>query len=64
MFRLEGKLVDEDDLTLLRAYSLRVDDGITEKTFNKFRFVFPQAPIDSLKNTEKRVQFLSGFQPV
>ena len=49
MFCLDGTLVDEDDLTLLQAYSLRVDDGITEKTFNKFRFVFPQAPIDSLK---------------
>lgn len=61
---LEGKLLDEDELTLLRAYSLRVDDGITEKTFNKLRFIFPQAAIDSLKNTEKRVQFLSGFQPV
>ena len=64
MFRLEGKLLDESDLTLLRAYTLKVEDGITNATFNKLRFAFPQAPLDSIKSTEKRVQFLSGFQPV
>jgi hypothetical protein len=35
-----------------------------DKTFNKLRFAFPQASIDTLKNTEKRIQSLSGFQPV
>ena len=64
MFPLEGKLLDESDLTLLRAYTLKVEDGITNATFNKFRFAFPQAPLDTMKSTEKRVQFLSGFQPV
>jgi hypothetical protein len=64
MFLAEGKLLNESDLTLLRAYTLKVEDGITNATFNKFRFAFPQAPLDSIKSTEKRVQFLSGFQPV
>ena len=43
MFHLEGKLVDEYDLTLLRAYSLRVDDGINANTFDKLHFIFPHA---------------------
>jgi hypothetical protein len=60
----EGKILDESDISLLRAYALKVEDGLTDKTFNKLRYAFPQAPIHSLKNTEKRVQFLSGFQPV
>ena len=64
MFHLEGKLVDEYDLTLLRAYSLRVDDGINVNTFNKLRFIFPHARIGLLKTTGKLIQFLSGFQPV
>jgi hypothetical protein len=64
MFLLEGKLLDESDLTLIRAYTLKVEDGITNATFNKLRFAFPQAPLDSIKSTEKRVRFLSGFQPV
>jgi hypothetical protein len=51
-------------LSLLRAYTLKVEDGLTDKTFNKLRFAFPQASIDTLKNTEKRIHFLSGFQPV
>ena len=63
-FLLEGKILDENDLTLLRAYTLKVEDGITNATFNKLRFAFPQAPLNSIKSTEKRVQFLSGFQPV
>ena len=62
MSPLEGKLLDESDLTLLRAYTLKVEDGITNATFNKLRF--PQALLDTIKSTEKRVQFLSGFQPV
>src|SRR5277367_2763684 len=64
MFLLEGKILDENDLTLLRAYALKVEDGVTNATFNKFRFAFPQAPLNSIKSTEKRVQFLSGFRPV
>jgi hypothetical protein len=60
----EGNILDESDLTLLRAYALKLEERLTDKAFNKLRFIYPQAPIDSLKNTEKRVQFLSGFQPV
>ena len=61
---LEGKLLDDDDLTLIRAYSLKVNYGLTNDAYNSLRFLFPQAPLDTLKNTEKRIQFLSGFQPV
>jgi hypothetical protein len=64
MFLLDGKLLGESDLTLLRAYTLKVEDGITNATFKKLLFAFPQALLDSIKSTEKRVQFLSGFQPV
>jgi hypothetical protein len=53
MFLSEGKLLDESDLTLLHAYTLKVEDGITNTTLNKFRFAFPQAPLDSIKSTEK-----------
>ena len=50
-------------MTLLRAYALKLEERLTDKAFNKLRFIFPQSPMDSLKNTEKHVQFLSGFQP-
>jgi hypothetical protein len=61
---VDDKLLDENDLSLLRAYTLKVEDGLMDKTFNKLCFVFPQASIDMLKNTEKHIQSLSGFQPV
>ena len=57
----ESNILDESDLTLLHAYTLKVEDRLMDKVFNKLRFAFPQSPIDSLKNMEKRVQFLSGF---
>ena len=53
MFLLEGKLLNESDLTLLCAYTLKVEDGITNTTFDKLHFTFPQAPLDSIKSTEK-----------
>ena len=60
----EGNILDESDLTLLHAYALKLEDRLTDEAFNKLRFAFPQSPIDTLKNTQKRVRFLSGFQPV
>jgi hypothetical protein len=60
----EGNILDDSDLALLWAYALKVEEHLTDKVFNKLHFAFPQSPIDSLKNTEKHVQFLSGFQPV
>src|ERR1700733_4279443 len=63
-FLIDGNILDESDLTLLHAYALKLEEHLTDNVFNKLRFAFPQSPIDSLKNTEKHVQFLSGFQPV
>jgi hypothetical protein len=60
----EGNILNDSDLTLLQAYALKVEEHLTDKAFNKLCFAFPQSPIDSLKNTEKCVQFLSGFQPM
>ena len=60
----EGNILDESDLTILRVYALKFEEHLTDKAFNNLSFTFPQSPIASLKNTEKHVQFLSGFQPV
>ncbi|KAI0289704.1 hypothetical protein B0F90DRAFT_1821667 [Multifurca ochricompacta] len=60
----EGNILDESDLTLLCAYALTLEECLTDKVFNKLCFTFPHSSIDSLKNTEKHIQFLSGFQPV
>jgi hypothetical protein len=64
MFLSEGKLLNESNLALLYAYTLKVEDGVRNITFNKFYFAFPQAPLNSLKSTERQMQFLPGFQPI
>jgi hypothetical protein len=50
---IDDKVLDKSDLSLLHAYSLKVEDGLMDKTFNKLHFAFPQASIDTLKNTKK-----------
>ena len=52
------------DRDLLRAYTLKVEDHLSDRTFNRFAKVFPTSGHDSLKMTKKRVRFLSGFMPV
>ncbi|KIL55189.1 hypothetical protein M378DRAFT_53490, partial [Amanita muscaria Koide BX008] len=56
--------LDEDDKALLRAYQYKLDENLTEKAFNKLRYVFPSASVETLKRTEARVQYLSGFKPI
>ena len=60
---LEEKLLDKDDLTLICAYTFKVNHGLTNDAHNSLQFLFPQAPLDTLKNIEKQIQFLSGLQP-
>lgn len=60
----DGALIGDEDMSLLRAYSLKVDEHLTDSVFNKLRFVFPSAYLQPLKPTIRRIQFLSGFQPV
>jgi hypothetical protein len=56
--------LDVVDLSLLRAYTLKVEDGLTDMTFNKLRLVFPESSVETLKNTMSRVRSLSGFEPI
>ena len=53
---VDDKILDESDLSLLHAYTLKVEDGLRDEMFNKLSFAFPQASIDTLKNTEKHIQ--------
>ena len=51
-------------MTLLRAYALYVNEHLTQNVFKKLPIVFPHAGLESLKVTTRRIQQLSGFQPV
>ncbi|PPQ81548.1 hypothetical protein CVT24_000065 [Panaeolus cyanescens] len=61
---LSGEVFDEAELLLLRMYALKVEDHLTERTFNRLFKVFPNSGQTTLKLTKKHVRFLSGFQPI
>ncbi|KAF6753356.1 hypothetical protein DFP72DRAFT_814138, partial [Ephemerocybe angulata] len=55
--------IDDDDLDILRAYSLKLDNNLTDATFRQLPQAFPKHNIASLKVTRKRVEFLAKFRP-
>jgi cobalamin biosynthesis protein CobT len=59
-----GLSLDKSDLSLLRQYALKVEDHLTESTFAKFKFAFPESYHHSLKKTKLHIKLLSKFQPV
>ncbi|PPQ82425.1 hypothetical protein CVT26_013426 [Gymnopilus dilepis] len=54
----------EEDLKVLRAFSFKVDENISQKTFERMRETFPELELDSFKLTKSRMQFLAAFKPV
>ncbi|XP_006459584.1 hypothetical protein AGABI2DRAFT_177467 [Agaricus bisporus var. bisporus H97] len=50
----------DTDLSLLRKYVLKVEDHLTERTFERLAFAFPGASHSSLKITKKHVRLLSA----
>ena len=41
-----------------------MEEHLSDRTFNRLPKVFPNASLDTLKTTKKRVRSLAGFQPV
>ena len=57
-----GKL-SESDMSILRAYSFKVDEHIMDKAFAKIPHAFPSDPVPSIDICKSQVQFLSGLKP-
>lgn len=58
----EDKL-DDDDMSLLRAFALKVGSHMSDKTFAKLPYAFPHDNVPTIDVTRSRAQFLSGFKP-
>jgi hypothetical protein len=54
----------EHDMLILWAYTLKVDEHLTDKTFAKIPFAFPKETVPTVKVCQSRLQALSGFKPV
>jgi len=57
-----GKL-SENDMAILRAYTFKVDEHLTDQAFAKISFAFPNECIPTVDVCKSRIQFLSGFKP-
>ncbi|KAH9844117.1 uncharacterized protein C8Q71DRAFT_679292, partial [Rhodofomes roseus] len=58
-----GNKLTEADMNLLRAWTLKVEERLTDKAFDRFRFAFHNSDLPSIKAAKTRVAFLSGFTP-
>ena len=57
------ELTDEE-LAYLRHYALKVETHMTNDTFSKLAFAFPESIVESWKITKARAEFLAAFRPV
>jgi hypothetical protein len=51
-------------MSILRAYTFKVDEHVTDKAFAKIPFAFPKDQVPTVKVCRVWVQTLSGFKPV
>ena len=54
----------DEELAYLRHYALKVKTHMTNDTFSKLAFTFPESTIGSWKFTKARAEFLATFRPV
>jgi thiol-disulfide isomerase/thioredoxin len=59
-----GEDFSDEELEMLRAFVLKVEDHLTDSTFEHLRHIFPKSNIGSFKSTKSRVEFLASFKPV
>ncbi|RDX40487.1 hypothetical protein OH76DRAFT_1387642, partial [Lentinus brumalis] len=62
---IDGTNLAEDDQELLRAFALKVQDFLSEATFDKFQRTFRSSRnLGSARQARRRIEFLSGLEPV
>lgn len=54
----------DPELAYLRHFALKIEAHMTDDTFAKLPFAFPEANIATFKITKARAEFLSAFKPV
>jgi hypothetical protein len=51
-------------MSILQAYTFKIDGHLTDETFAKIPYAFPKEPVPTVKVCKSRLQTLSGFKPV
>src|SRR5215510_6805598 len=56
--------ITDEEIAYLRHFTLKVESHMTDETFAKLPYAFPEANISSFKITRARAEFLAAFKPV
>lgn len=54
----------DEEIEMLRSFTLKVEDHLSDRTYERIRHTFPNSNIGSFKSTKSRVEFLAAFKPV
>ncbi|KAF9546386.1 hypothetical protein CPC08DRAFT_596561, partial [Agrocybe pediades] len=57
------ELTDEE-LELIRAFTLKTEDHLSNRTFERMRYTFKGNSVGTLKAVKSRIQWLAKFKPV
>ncbi|RXW22118.1 hypothetical protein EST38_g3746 [Candolleomyces aberdarensis] len=56
--------ITDEEIAYLRHFALKIDTHMSDETFEKLEFAFPESPFQSYKLTKARAEFLAQFKPV
>ncbi|KAJ2930473.1 hypothetical protein H1R20_g6626, partial [Candolleomyces eurysporus] len=56
--------ITDEEIAYLRHFALKIDTHMSDETFEKLEFAFPESPFQSYKLTRSRAEFLAQFKPV
>lgn len=59
-----GQSISASDMATLRAFALKVDSHMSNRTFANLPYAFPNEAIPTIDVARSRAQFLSGVKPV
>ena len=57
------KELSDEDLTFLRAFTFKMEENLSEKSFERLRQTFSELRLESFKVTKSRAKFLASFKP-
>jgi hypothetical protein len=64
MWPYVGDILPPEDIALLRAFALKIEDTLTDSTFNKFKLAFPESKLKTYEDAKARLADLANFRPL
>lgn len=62
--KLDVQRLAEEDLNMVHGFALKVQDHLSDRTFEKFPLAFPSVSLPTPRQTRHRLENLAGFKTV